>query len=234
MEGESRLHAEWLNDDESDEPVDSRRTGLARHSAIVRAAYWFIAGALVATGAVTVLRQKNDAIPAPLAAPPTSVLKAEPDSAMQTVLAIAHKRTATGDYVRQTSPPGACKVVPLGHSPSDAIVRALLRNLPSTTQPTFARTLDEFTALCSVQVRADYRDAVLALSISAPASAKGQWRFARVQTSIVTTPDGATTEYALCLSRDGWQVLAGATGRASSLPGTQELLALAQDPHVTW
>ncbi len=93
--------------------------------------------------------------------------------------------------------------------------------------------MDEFTALCSVDVRARFHRAVLTVSITAPSSANIHARFAHIQTGILTTGN-VTTEYASSVSLTGWGVLVGATGTPASMPGTQQLLAFAQDERVTW
>lgn len=146
---------------------------------------------------------------------------------------LGQSRRTVADYVRQTSPRGACRLAPVGRTPAQRIKHALVAAFPELRQVRIGSTLDEYTALCAITARAIFREAVVTLSITAPKPRKDPWRFARLETGILTT-GAVTTEYALSVSRTGWRVLVGASGPAEALPGSNELLRFAQKPQLTW
>ncbi|MGH8981317.1 MAG: hypothetical protein ACRDWE_09905, partial [Acidimicrobiales bacterium] len=149
------------------------------------------------------------------------------------VLALAAHRGPATDFIRQSSPPGACALVKLGHSPTATIARAVRAVLPGFTVMTIARTLDQFTGLCSLEMRSPpTRGAVLVVSIASPGG-RSRAVFDSVRIGFETTAD-ASTKYVLTVTRGGWSVLIGATGIGAALPSAQDMLELARQPMLTW
>jgi hypothetical protein len=236
----------WLDESDEIDPDaaidllqsdESRIAGLLRSRA-ARAVT--IVVLLIVLGSATVWRVVDRphstpaAAPPPAAAPSANALPAPPrhhpshaygSGAIAQVLGQAHN--AVTDYVRQTSPPGACPFVPMGRAPATRIRHALATAFPELRHVRIGSTLDEYTALCAVSARALYREAVVTLSIMSPQPRKQAWRYARLETGILTV-GAVTTEYALDVSRTGWRVLVGASGPAEALPGSNELLHFAQ------
>lgn len=152
---------------------------------------------------------------------------------MATVRALADHDRPPVTYVRQTSPAGACATVAAGHSPRRAISAALRKAFPGYVFKDAALTLDQFTGLCSIQVRATYRGAVLVVSVASPAAQVVRATYVRLETGIETV-GGVTTKYALALNETGWTVLVGATGQIASLPRADDLMRFVQDRSLTW
>jgi hypothetical protein len=148
------------------------------------------------------------------------------------VRALANQHELT-NYVRQDSPAGACALVAVGHSPARAISRAIRAALPGYVLLDAGGTLDEYTGLCSTEVRATCRTSTLVVRVTSPAAHATRSAYTRVETGIETN-DGATTKYALAINETGWTVLVGATGRSADLPRAQDLVRLAGDPVLIW
>ena len=151
---------------------------------------------------------------------------------LATVRELAGRQVLT-DYVRQTSAAGSCALVPVGHAPQRIIAAAMHAALPGYTVRGVARTLDQFTGLCSIEVRATHRSDVLFVTVTSPPAHPSRAQYTRVETG-VETDAGITTKYALALNPAGWTVLVGATGDGASLPGAQDLVRLSQEPSLIW
>jgi hypothetical protein len=208
---------------------------VAEHRALARAGLW-LAGALVVGLAVSRTLPMTTRTAAP--ASPTPAATTAPydpqQQPMASVLALARNDRPLTDYVRQTSTRGACALVPVGHSPTRAIAEAVRRALPEFTGLDVGRTLDQFTGLCSVDLRATHgRHATLTLSVAAPAPHTVDAAYTYVQTGIRTSA-GVTTKYVWAVTRTGWTILIGATGNDRDLPGVQDLLELTEQRSLTW
>jgi hypothetical protein len=152
---------------------------------------------------------------------------------MTAVRALANQHGAPVNYVRETSAAGACRIVAVGRSPKRVISAAVRKAFPGYAYKDSAMTLDEFTALCSIEVRATYGRAVLLVRIASPTIHTRRAAYTQLETGIETDGD-VTTKYALALNPAGWTVLVGATGPIARLPRAEDLMRFAQDPSLTW
>jgi hypothetical protein len=148
------------------------------------------------------------------------------------VAALAAADTLT-DFTRETSPAGACRTVPVGHDVV-AVVMAVVRPLLAGARLVdAARTLDQFTGLCALEVRASgVGGTVITVSVSAP-GAQPAPRLDRVTTG-TRTRGAVTTRYALRNAADGWIVLVGAVGDARLEPSVTALARAARSGTLRW
>jgi len=164
------------------------------------------------------------------------VLPGEGQASFTWIRSLAASQAPLTDYVRSTSSHGACVVVAPGHLPDPAIEAAVRAAMPGFVIHDLARTLDQDTGLCSVQLRATNASAprtTLVLSVSSP-SVTGQ-RLAQPKLGTGSQVDGGTvTEYASAQTVSGWTVVVGATGPLGAQPPSNDLLTLAQNPRLTW
>ena len=152
---------------------------------------------------------------------------------MATVRQLANQRVPLTSYVRQASTAKGCALVRVGHSPRNEIAAVMRTAFPRYVIKDVGRTLDQYTGLCSIEVRATYGTNVLLLTVTSPSAHPSRSNYTRVETGIET--DGSiTTKYALALNKDGWTVLIGATGRGASLPDAQDLVRASQEPRLIW
>jgi hypothetical protein len=136
-------------------------------------------------------------------------------------------------YIRQTSPPGACAVVAVHDLPAARISRALRAAFPGYVVTGSGRTLDEYSGLCELELRASHAGAVLVIRVTSPTAHAERTSFVQLETGIETI-GALTTKYALALSPNGWTVLVGATGPNGALPRAADLVRVAQDPALRW
>jgi hypothetical protein len=112
--------------------------------------------------------------------------------------------------------------------------RAIRRVAPGYRITDSAMVLDQFTGLCSVQLRAVNRiHDILVVSVAAPPAHTSRSAFDRVETGI-QGGSRVTTKYAIDHSRSGFRILVGATGPNRRLPRAQDLVRLASQPALTW
>jgi hypothetical protein len=150
------------------------------------------------------------------------------------VRGLAHHRGPLLGYVRQSSPAGVCALVAPGRSPVRLMSRAIRRVAPGYRITDSAMVLDQFTGLCSVQLRAVNRiHDILVVSVAAPPAHTSRSAFDRVETGI-QGGSRVTTKYAIDHSRSGFRILVGATGPNRRLPRAQDLVRLASQPALTW
>lgn len=154
-------------------------------------------------------------------------------ASLSAVLALADHNGPLVSYIRQASQAHACAPVAVGHSPRHVIIAALHRAFPDFAFKDAATTLDQFTGLCSVEVRETRPGAVVVVSIASPVVHRARAAYTRLETGFESNGQ-VTTKYALAVNRAGWQVLAGASGTTARLPGAEQLLRLAQNPSLTW
>ena len=76
------------------------------------------------------------------------------DRAIALVEASARTGGPLHDYIRSNSTRGACALVRVGTSPQRNIAAAIKVALPAYTVLDVSRTIDQFTALCAISVRA--------------------------------------------------------------------------------
>jgi hypothetical protein len=194
-----------------------------------------VCAALVVTGIVawTTVEHGNS----PAAAPSTVLTRGRPpfnSAPLIAVRGLAHQAGPLFSYVRQSTPVGACALVKPGHSPLPLISRAIHRIVPRFRVMDSATVLDQFTGLCAVQVRAKNRVGdVLVVSIASPTEDASHWTFDRMETGIAIGP-GPTTLYALNITTRGFRILVGATGPDRGLPGSDDLLRLANARAMMW
>jgi len=209
-------------------------------TATLRTAAWrAVAVAGVIALSVTLFHSTNQkSVHTPAAAPPSSAapITSPTDglSPFDRVLALAHQQLR--GEIRQTSPPGSCAPVRVGHPPETAI-RAVVNTLVigAPTVVVSARTLDQFTGLCAVQLRATTLGGgvIIVVQISAPPPHPQHNTLDAVEVG-VETDAGVTTKYALQTRHDGWIILVGATGSSSAVPNTRELGDAAATPSMVW
>jgi hypothetical protein len=198
-----------------------------------RLALAFVAGGLVAFAAV---RSPLVDRPRPhqLTRTPTTSVTQSPDvAALARIQALADQAQPLTDIVRPVSTAGACTMVEAGDSPQRAITAAVRRALLGFTIRDIARTLDQYTGMCAMEVRArDAAGSVLVLDVVAPATdavrrPPPSLRVASVEGAVATTSVTVVTQ-------TGWTVVIGSTGRSADAPDTQLLVRLGQDPGVLW
>jgi hypothetical protein len=226
----------------ADELLDVGRTGPAwvaqlrrRFSRLRYGAPLLVCAALVVLGLVTWRTLIHHSTPA--SAPPRPAPVGRPvfnSGPLLAVRGLAHHRGPLLGYVRQSTPAGACALVTPGKSPVQLISRALRRIAPSYRITDSAMVLDQFTGLCSVQLRGVNRvHDVVVVSVAAPPAHAPHSSFDRVETGIQSGPR-TTTKYALDVSRTGFRILVGATGPERRLPRAADLVRLASQPALTW
>jgi hypothetical protein len=152
---------------------------------------------------------------------------------MTAVRGLANQHGQLTSYVRQGSTAAGCALVPIGHSPARTISAAIRAAFRGYTVKDSGRTLDQNTGLCSIEVRATYRSAVLVVTVASPAAHPSRSNYTRVETGIETNA-GVTTKYALAINKTGWTLLVGATGPGALLPDAEDLVRVAQEPALTW
>ena len=148
------------------------------------------------------------------------------------VLAGAHDQLV--DEIRQSSQPHACVPVAVGTSPARGVTAVLHRLDPALRVTDSAWVIDQYTNLCSLQVRArGSAGQVITVSVAAPSARPRRASFDVIEVGIATV-EGVTTEYASDVTRDGWTVLVGATGTQRDLPGTAALSGVAAQRQLLW
>jgi hypothetical protein len=165
-------------------------------------------------------------------APPSSTLHAAPDTHLELVRYLALHPDPLTIYIRATGAAGGCPLVGPGTSPQHRIKAAVRRVLPRFRITDVGYTLDPFSALCVLQVRArDGADRVLVIDVvkRRGAAVTGD----EVIESAVS--DGFTeTDYAFAVTHGGWAVTVGSIGPAGRQPSIKYLRDLAQDPATRW
>ena len=153
--------------------------------------------------------------------------------ALTEVAALADRSTPLADFVRATSPAHSCASVAVGRSPVHDVTVTLAAALPGFSVSDEGRTLDQFTGLCSLQVRAVRADGTVAvLSIASPVPGSAPVRPRHLDGRLGT--GRAETRFATVTSRTGWTVLAGVVGPTAGLPTQDDLRRLAAAPALTW
>jgi hypothetical protein len=145
------------------------------------------------------------------------------------------RQKSLSDNIRQASEAGACAQVPVGYSPERAVL-ALVRQLaPGAKQTDAARTIDQFTGLCSLVLRATAPGHVrLVVSVSAPPPHPAPNTLDAVEVGLENNGPDTTVEYVMENVHTGWVVLIGAVGSAADLPRTVDLAAAADAPGMRW
>ena len=139
-----------------------RRSGLLqqhwqhRFEHVSAATRWTVA--LAAAGLTVlgyfVLRAAPGHVPAAVAADPSSDAHFANDQAVDMVAATAREQGRLHDFIRSTSAAGSCALVRIGDMPEPRLVAAVRRALPSYAVRDIARTLDQFTGMCTLELRA--------------------------------------------------------------------------------
>jgi hypothetical protein len=155
------------------------------------------------------------------------------DRAMALIETSALSSGPLQDYIRSNSSRGACALVSVGQSPQAAIAAAIHRALPDYSVRDASRTIDQFTALCAISVRAvDAQGSVLVVVIAAPQQAT-----ARAFTALTV---GARSDafravsIATALTKDGWSITVGVVGPLVDEPSSADLQRLSQDAGLLW
>lgn len=228
--------------DEHDDVVDVGRdrrlavlwNGLVRRvDRVPRALRWAAAAVAVAGLALglagTQPSVRRDTISGGVLAPAPRFAGAAPEL----VIGLAQDSRPLVNYVRSDSAPGSCALVPVGSMPQRRLESAVRAAFPDYTILDAGRTLDQFTALCTMQLRArDKSGTTLVVQIVA-AQQGDRSEFAHL--SVASNTDGVTTvSVATDITSDGWTVTAGSIGPAGDQPSSATLMQLAQDPTLIW
>jgi hypothetical protein len=169
----------------------------------------------------------------PVAAAPSSEAQFANDSAVDMVAATARDRAPLHDFIRSTSAAGSCALVPIGDMPQRRLEAAVRQALPDYAVRDVARTLDQFTGMCTLELRANNgHGSTLVVNIASPAQVT---KNLFDQTTVASRTDGsAVVSIVSNLTRTGWTVTFGAVGPVADQPSSAVLLALAQDPALLW
>ncbi|MDQ2750758.1 MAG: hypothetical protein M3Y44_14715 [Actinomycetota bacterium] len=200
------------------------------------ATWWALA--LVCVLAAVVLAVQGQAGPRPVAqasttpAAPSSTVPAAGDTHLELVRYLALQPGKLAIYIRATGAAGGCPLVQPGTSPQDRIEAAVRRALPRFHLTDVGYTLDPFSGLCVLQVRArDGADRTLVVDVVKRRGA-GATTDEAVESAI---SDGYTeTDYAFAMTHGGWAVTVGSIGPAGRQPSIKYLRELAQDPATRW
>jgi hypothetical protein len=198
---------------------------------------WLTRGATVCA-ALVVAVAVSDTVATRLAVtdgiPRAAPLPAGATSPFERVLALVGEPHLTGN-IRQASEPGGCTPVAPGHSPERAVLTVLRQQVlsdPSAIDT--ARTLDQFTGLCSLELRASAPGGVrLVVLISAPPGRPGLFTLDAVEVGLENT-GAVSVEYVAEAMHTGWQILIGAVGPPADLPRTADLTRAAGEPQLQW
>ena len=218
-----------------------RRSGLLQQhwqhrfehvSAVTRWTVALAAAGLTVLG-YFVLRAAPGHVPAAVAADPSSEAHFANDQAVDMVAATAREQGRLHDFIRSTSAAGSCVLVRIGDMPEPRLVAAVRRALPSYAVRDTARTLDQFTGMCTLELRAaDPAGSTLVVKIASPARAT---KDLFDQTTVASRTDGsAVVSIVSNLTRTGWTVTFGAVGPVADQPSSAVMLALAQDSALLW
>jgi hypothetical protein len=171
--------------------------------------------------------------PATVEAAPASEPHFANDQAVDMVAATARDRTPLGDYIRSASAAGSCAVVPVGDMPERRLAAAVAKALPNYAVRDVGRTLNQFTGMCSLELRAsDASRSTLVATIASPTRAT---KNLFDQTTVASRTDGnIVVSIVSNLTRTGWTITFGAVGPVSDEPSSAVLLELAQDPTLPW
>ncbi|MFN2559697.1 MAG: hypothetical protein ABR571_00145 [Jatrophihabitans sp.] len=166
-------------------------------------------------------------------AAPTSSPHFADDQAVDMVAASARDRTPLGDYIRSASAAGSCAVVPVGDMPEQRLEAAVRKALPNYAVRDVGRTLNQFTGMCSLELRASNGSgSTLVATIASPARAT---KNLFDQTTVASRTDGkVVVSIVSSLTRTGWTITFGAVGPVSDEPSSAVLLELTQDPTLPW
>lgn len=203
-------------------------TGPLRRVTGVATAVVAIVVAAAAVDAVVSRPAVIDGIPAAAPAQPAT------PTPFERVLGLVQEKRLT-DNIRQASKPGGCATVVPGHSPEQAVLTVLREELllrPSAVET--ARTLDQYTGLCSLQLRLDEPAGVrLVVLVSAPPGRTDLITLDAVEVGLENI-GAASVEYVLEAEHTGWQILIGAVGPPAALPRTSDLARAAGEPAMQW
>jgi hypothetical protein len=135
-------------------------------------------------------------------------------------------------YIRSMGAAGACPLVEPGTSPQEQIKAAVKRVLPRFRVTDVGYTLDPFSALCVLQMRArDRANSTLVIDVVHRRSGVAA-RDRHIESAV---SDGfIETNYVFVVTQGGWTVTVGSTGQAGRQPSTRDLRELAQDPSTRW
>lgn len=155
------------------------------------------------------------------------------DDAVAMIEAAASSAVAPQTYLRNDSAQGACRLVPIGHSPQTGIRKAVARDLPTYTVRDTALTIDQFTALCAISVRAvDAQGSVLVVQVTAPQVGAAQ-PFMQLAVGVRNGEHG-TVSVATAITQTGWSIVVGVVGPLADEPSSADLQRLSQDGALLW
>jgi hypothetical protein len=146
----------------------------------------------------------------------------------------AHLPGRLTDYVRSAASGHACAFASPGHLPRVTSSAALRRWLPRFSVMDSSQTLDIFAGVCSIQTRArDHAGTIVVLSVTSPTPQTAGSGGSVLNVEAHSTATVASSLVSATTAR-GWRVRVGTTGPPADQPATRSVLALAQDPTLTW
>jgi hypothetical protein len=204
------------------------QTGPLRRATSVATAVLALVVAAAVVDAVATRPSIIAGIPSAAPIPPAT------SSPFERVLGLVQEKRLTGN-IRQASEPSACTTVTPGHSPEQAVLTVLHEQLlqqPSGIET--ARTLDQFTGLCSLQVRVDEPGGVrLVVLISSPPGRPDLLTLDALEVGLENI-GAQSVEYVSEAEHTGWEILIGAVGPPGALPRTSDLARAAGEPQLQW
>jgi hypothetical protein len=164
--------------------------------------------------------------------PPSRAAAAHQDEHLALVRDLAFQAGPLPIWIRESTAAAPCPLVRRGTSPRRRISGVVRSVIPRFRVSDIGYTLDPFSGLCNLQLRArDGRGAVVVLSVAGtryPVRVRDE-----LDTSFVS--DGATAvAYAFLVTHDGWQVTVGTAGAVKSLPSMIALRHIAEDRGMRW
>lgn len=228
------VSVDWSDDEVVEQGSDpGRPSRLARWGARIPATIRVgVLGLAAVAVLVTALATHQAHRPAPAKDTAPAAEQVATDRAMALIEANA-RAGGLHDYIRSNSSRGACMLVPVGGAPERDIAAAITRTLPGYRVRDVSRTIDQFTALCAMSVRAvDVQGSVLVVSVAAPQQATTR-PFTELTVGARTEPRDAVS-IATALTTSGWSITVGVVGPLADEPSSADLQRLSQDPGLLW
>lgn len=205
-----------------------------------RAATAIVVGAIAAASIAYLATRSNPtrapravATPALTATPSVVVATAAADDDVPAFVAgVAAQPGPLVDYIRSDSPRGECALVAIGTSPQRSITAVLHAAFPRYRVVDVARVLDQYTGLCTLDLRArDGAGSVLVLEVATPRRGRPPPATVDVATQVEATTDIATVR---AITSAGWQVTIGTVGPPSDRPSDQVLRDFVTSNALRW
>ena len=228
---EPYFEADALEDGAATASGQSHVDGAARGAGRLRRVrdLGYVLALVTAVGVVVVHDRASSPVKPVIVAAPVPAL-----DPLDQLVVEAHLPGELTDYVRSAASGRACASVAPGHQPRATITAALRRWLPRFSVVDSSQTLDVFAGVCSIQIRArDHAGTIVVLSVTSPAPLTGSSRSSVLNLEAHSAATVASNLVST-ITATGWRVRVGTTGPPAEQPTTRSLVALAQDPTLTW